>query len=107
MPKKIDPAVKERALRSLREHRGQYPSLTAACAAVARQERVGAETVRRWVVEAIEQIAYARGRRRLTPEGLYGRRKMLACLRRRGVAATPGAVDRGMPRLGLSGVLRT
>lgn len=62
------------------------------------------------VVEAIEQIVYgpdARGRRRLTPEGLYGRRKMLACLRRRGVAATPGAVDRGMRRLSLSGVLRT
>ena len=52
MPKKIDPAVKERALRLLREHRGQYPSLTAACAAVARQERVGAETVRRWAVQA-------------------------------------------------------
>ncbi len=52
MPKKIDPAVKERALRLVREYRGQYPSLTAACAAVARQERVGAETVRRWAVQA-------------------------------------------------------
>lgn len=41
MPKKIDPAVKDRALRLLREYRGQYPSLTAACAAVARQERIG------------------------------------------------------------------
>ena len=52
MPKKIDPAVKERALRLVREYRGQYPSLTAVCAAVARQERVGAETVRRWAVQA-------------------------------------------------------
>jgi len=62
------------------------------------------------VVEAITQIAYTldmRGRRRLTAEGLYGRRKMLACLRRHGVAATPGAVDRGMRHLGLSGVVRT
>lgn len=52
MPKRIDPAVKERALRLLREHRGQYPSLTAACAAVARQERIGAETLRRWARQA-------------------------------------------------------
>lgn len=52
MPKKIDPAVKDRALRLLREYRGQYPSLTAACAAVARQERIGAETLRRWAVQA-------------------------------------------------------
>ena len=62
------------------------------------------------VVEAITQIAYTldmRGRRRLTAEGLYGRRKMLACLRRHGVAATPCAVDRGMRHLGLSGVVRT
>ena len=28
MPKRIDPAVKDRALRLLREYRGQYPSLT-------------------------------------------------------------------------------
>lgn len=62
------------------------------------------------VVEAIEQVAYrldAHGRRKLTPEGLYGRRKMLACLRRQGVTATPGAVDRGMRQLGLSGLTRT
>ena len=52
MPKRIDPAVKERALRLLREHRGPYPSLTAACAAVARQERIGAETLRRWALQS-------------------------------------------------------
>lgn len=47
------------------------------------------------------------GRRKLTPEGLYGRRKMLALVRRRGLPqATPGAVDRGMRALGLSGVRR-
>lgn len=31
MPKKIDPAVKERALRMVFEHRGEYSSLTACC----------------------------------------------------------------------------
>ena len=52
MPKRIDPAVKERAVRLVREHRGEYASLTAAAASVARQERLGRETVRRWVVQA-------------------------------------------------------
>lgn len=52
MPKRLDPAVKKRALRLLREYRDRYPSLTAACAAVARQERIGAETLRRWMVQA-------------------------------------------------------
>ena len=52
MPKKIDPAVRERAVRLVREHRAQYPSLTAAATAVARQERLGKETVRRWAVQA-------------------------------------------------------
>jgi transposase len=52
MPKKIDPAIKERAVRLVREHRSEYPSLTAAAAAVAKQERLGKETVRRWAVQA-------------------------------------------------------
>lgn len=32
MPMKIDPAVKERTLRMVAEHRGEYSSLTACCA---------------------------------------------------------------------------
>lgn len=52
MPKKVDPAVKERAVRLVREHRSEYSSLTAAAAALARRERLGAETVRRWAVQA-------------------------------------------------------
>lgn len=52
MPKRIDPAVKQRVLRLLQEYRDQYPSLTAACRAVARQAGVGTETVRRWAVQA-------------------------------------------------------
>jgi len=47
------------------------------------------------------------GRRRLTPEGLYGRRKMTALVRRELPDATPGAVDRAMRSLGLQGVRRS
>jgi hypothetical protein len=46
------------------------------------------------------------GRRRLTPEGLYGRRKMVPLVRRSLPDATPGAVDRAMRSLGLCGVRR-
>nr|WP_116419014.1 IS3 family transposase [Subtercola boreus] len=52
MPKKIDPALRERAVRLVREHRSEYPSLTVASAAVARQVGVGHESVRRWVLQA-------------------------------------------------------
>ena len=52
MPKKIDPALRERAVRLVREHRAEYPSLSAASAAVARQVGVGRESVRRWVLQA-------------------------------------------------------
>src|SRR5699024_5177136 len=48
------------------------------------------------------------GRRRMTPEGLYGRRKMLALVRcQPGFAsASRGAVDRAMRTLGLEGIVR-
>lgn len=52
MPKKIDPAVKARAVRLVNEHQSEYPSVTAACEAVAKQVGVGAESVRRWMVQA-------------------------------------------------------
>jgi len=52
MPKKIHPALRDRAVRLVREHRSEYPSLTAASAAVARQIGVGHESVRRWVLQA-------------------------------------------------------
>ena len=49
----------------------------------------------------------ARGERVLAPEGLYGRRKMTAYVRRTAVPdATAGAVDRAMRTLGLQGVRR-
>ncbi|WP_103663393.1 IS3 family transposase [Microbacterium sp. CJ77] len=220
MPKKIDPALRERAVRLVREHRSEYPSLTAASAAVARQVGVGHESVRRWVlqadiddgtrdgitsvehaeikrlkaensrlredvailraatnflrggtrppqplmlgfidtmraeghaVESIIRVLQAQGvkiaartyrahrqgivavrtitdaqvqdavraaawtiverngtmRRVLTPEGLYGRRKMTALIRRTSIpGASRGAVDRAMRSLGLSGIRR-
>ena len=52
MPKKIDPTVRERAVRLVREHRSEYPSDTAAAQAVGKQLGLGQETVRRWVVQA-------------------------------------------------------
>lgn len=52
MPKLIDPAVRERAVRLVLEHRSEYPSNARAIAAVARQEGVGAESLRRWVLQA-------------------------------------------------------
>jgi transposase-like protein len=52
MPKKIDPEVKARAVRLVSEHGQEYPSVTAAAEAVAKQLGLGRETVRRWVVQA-------------------------------------------------------
>jgi len=52
MPKKIDAELKARAVRLVSEHQQEYPSLTAACEAVARQVGVGQESVRRWVRQA-------------------------------------------------------
>lgn len=52
MPKKIDPAVRDRAVRLVLEHRNEYSSNMKAIAAVARQEGVGVESLRRWVVQA-------------------------------------------------------
>jgi transposase-like protein len=52
MPKKIDPEFKARAVRLVVDHRGEYPTTTAAVQAVARQVGVGKESLRRWVVQA-------------------------------------------------------
>ncbi len=63
------------------------------------------------VVDVVRDLAWApdpkTGRARLTPEGLYGRRKMTALVRRtRLPEASAGSVDRAMRTLGLSGVRR-
>ena len=52
MPKKIDHELKSRAVRLVQDHQGEYSSLTAAAAVVAKQLGVGKESVRRWVLQA-------------------------------------------------------
>ena len=52
MPKKIDPQLRARCVRLVREHLQEYPTLTAAVTAVARQEGVSRESVRRWLAQA-------------------------------------------------------
>jgi transposase-like protein len=52
MPKKIDDELKARAVRLVQDHRGEYASLTAAAAVVAKQLGVGKESVRRWALQA-------------------------------------------------------
>ncbi len=56
-----------------------------------------------WTVDDFGPVA---GVRRLTPEGLYGRRKMTALIKRRIPQASPGSVDRAMKALGLNGIRR-
>lgn len=56
-----------------------------------------------WTVDAEGPLT---GVRRLTPEGLYGRRKMTALIQRSMPAASPGSVDRAMKSLGLNGIRR-
>ena len=61
------------------------------------------------VQDAVRDAAWTldhTGRRRLTPEGLYGRRKMTALVRRSIPTASPGSVDRAMRALDLQGVRR-
>lgn len=52
MLKKIDDELKARAVRLVNDHQGEYSSLTAAAAVVAKQLGVGKESVRRWVIQS-------------------------------------------------------
>lgn len=52
MPKKIDPQLRARCVRLVREHLQEYPAPTAAVTAVARQEGVSPESARRWLAQA-------------------------------------------------------
>ena len=52
MPRKIDPVVVERVLRMVADHRGEYANPTALAKVIAVRERIGVETVRRWIVQA-------------------------------------------------------
>lgn len=61
MPKKIDPKVKERCVQQMLEHVHEYPSPTAAAQVVAQRNGVGAESVRRWFVQAQIDSGQRRG----------------------------------------------
>jgi putative transposase len=72
---------------------------------------VAARTISDAVVEdKVRQLAWTveeHGCRRLTPESLYGRRKMTRLVRRLLPDASPGSVDRAMRSLGLRGIRRS
>ena len=57
------------------------------------------------ILDAIRTVG-AEGRRKLTPEGLYGRRKMTALLRRQGHTVSGYLVDKAMSLLGHAGIRR-
>jgi transposase InsO family protein len=62
------------------------------------------------VLDKVKDLAWTvedQGRRKMTPEGLYGRRKMTALVRRSMPQASPGSVDRAMRSLGLVGIRRS
>jgi putative transposase len=88
--------------------------------------RIAARTYREWaranrpvadrtisdahVVNQVRELAWTvdhEGVRRMTPEGLYGRRKMTALVQRSTPDASPGSVDRAMRSLGLQGIRRS
>ncbi len=79
MPKRIDEQLKARAVRLVTEHQQEYPSLTAACEAVARQVGVGQESVRRWVRQAQVDAGDRDGR---TSEELAEIKELKARIRR-------------------------
>ena len=79
MPKKIDPKVKERCLQQMLDHAAEYPNPTAAAEAVARRNGVGAETVRRWYLQAQVDSGQRRG---ATSEELAEIKELKAKVRR-------------------------
>lgn len=86
-------------------------TLRAWCAPAGSSNVAAARTVTDALVEdAVRRLAFitnTAGERVLAPEGLYGRRKMPALLRRTLLPeAGFGAVDRAMRSLGLNGVVR-
>jgi transposase InsO family protein len=107
------------------EQRSQGRAVESVCRVLREQGcQVAARTYRAWktrqpadrtvsdaiVVDRIRSLAWTtdpNGRPKLAPEGLYGRRKMTALVRRSLPEATPGSVDRGMRLLDLSGIRRS
>jgi len=61
MPKKIDPKARARCLQQMLDHAAEYPNPTAAAEVVAKREGEGAETARRWYVQARADSSLRRG----------------------------------------------
>ena len=83
------------AARTYRAHRGQDPAARTITDAQ--------------LVDQIKALCWRRNERgvlRLTPEGLYGRRKLTAALRRGGVEVAECTVARAMKTLGHQGIRR-
>lgn len=49
---KVDPVVRDRAVRLVRGYRAECPSTARAIEVAAREEGVGCESLRRWVLQA-------------------------------------------------------
>lgn len=79
MPKKIDPKVKERCVQQMLDHASEYPNPTAAAEVVAKRNGVGAETVRRWFIQAQVDSGQRRG---ATSEEIAEIRELKAKVRR-------------------------
>lgn len=104
--------VVESVVRVLRE---QGVKIAARTYRAWRRPRLAARTITdAMVIDVVRDAAWttvidAAGveRRKMTPEGLYGRKKMTALIRRTVIPdASRGAVDRAMRALGLSGITR-
>jgi transposase-like protein len=96
MPKKTDPEFKTRAVRPVTEHLEEYPSLTAASTAFARQLGVGPESVRRWVLQADVDAGLPPAPRRAGPTWGPAERQL------RAGSLTP---DAGLPVVSTAGPL--
>ena len=91
MPKKIDPELKARAVRLVSQHRGEYPNLTAAAAAAAKQVGVGKESVRRWVIQAEIDAGQRDGVTRSSGRTSAGRGRVVRMLRAGNAPCSPRA----------------
>lgn len=79
MPKRIDPKVKEPCVQQMLEHAAEYPSPTAVAEVVAKRNMVGADTVRRWYMQAQVESGHRRG---ATTEELAEIKELKAKVRR-------------------------
>ena len=108
------------------EMRGEGHAVESVCRVLSEQGcQIAARTYRLWsrpgqvagrtisdavVADRVRDLAWTvdqAGTRCMTPEGLYGRRKMLRLVRRSLPDASPGSVDRAMRSLGLQGIRRS